>query len=187
MSNYIVYIHTSPSGKRYIGITSQSPERRWLGGSGYCKNEYFTRAIKKYGWENFKHEIVAQELTKEDAENLEQRLITQYKTTIKDCGYNIKSGGDSNGKHSIESRQLMSANRKGKGCGPRSVETRCKMRENHAGGAIPKKVQCIETGEVFESINMAARAVGINKKVISNCCREIPHYNTAGGYHWQFI
>lgn len=29
MGNFIVYKHTSPSGKCYVGITSQAPECRW--------------------------------------------------------------------------------------------------------------------------------------------------------------
>lgn len=27
--SYTVYIHTTPSGKRYIGITKQSIQNRW--------------------------------------------------------------------------------------------------------------------------------------------------------------
>ena len=27
--NYCVYVHTSPSGKRYVGQTMRSPEQRW--------------------------------------------------------------------------------------------------------------------------------------------------------------
>ena len=30
MKKWIVYKHTSPSGKVYIGITSNSPEKRWI-------------------------------------------------------------------------------------------------------------------------------------------------------------
>ena len=29
MNNYIVYMHVSPSGKRYIGITCTKTNRRW--------------------------------------------------------------------------------------------------------------------------------------------------------------
>lgn len=29
INNYYVYKHTSPSGKCYIGITCQNPEKRW--------------------------------------------------------------------------------------------------------------------------------------------------------------
>lgn len=35
MGNFIVYKHTSPSGKCYVGITSQAPECRW--GNDGCK------------------------------------------------------------------------------------------------------------------------------------------------------
>lgn len=47
---YTVYMHISPSGKRYVGITRQRPVARWKNGRGYINNEYFYRAIKKYGW-----------------------------------------------------------------------------------------------------------------------------------------
>ena len=187
MSNYVVYIHTSPSGKRYVGITCTAVEQRWRQGKGYQRNKYFSSAIKKYGWNNFKHEIVATGLSKLEAEKMEQSLIARYQSNVKTYGYNIKSGGDSNGKHAEESKRLMSVNRKGKGTQPKSEATKQKMRENHAGGNAPKQVLCVETGEIYKSINDAARAVNINKKVISNCCRGIIHYNTAGGYHWQFI
>lgn len=187
MNNYVVYIHTSPSGKRYIGVTSQEVKKRWCGGRGYSKNKHFARAIDKYGWNNFSHEIVAVGLAKEDAENLEKSLIHRYRSNCKKYGYNIKDGGDTNGRHSEESKLLMSKNRKGKGTQLKNEETRRRMRENHKGGNVPKQVLCIETGTVYESINAAARTVGINKKVISNCCRGIGHYKTAAGYHWQFI
>ena len=51
IKKYFVYMHTSPNNKRYIGITSYTnPKRRWKGGYGYHKNDYFYRAIQKYGW-----------------------------------------------------------------------------------------------------------------------------------------
>ena len=104
---------------------------------------------------------------------------------------NHKLTGDNNphyGKHfSAEVRKRMSDGRKGKGTQPKSEATKQRMRENHAGGNAPKQVLCVETGEIYKSINDAARAVNINKKVISSCCRGVAHYNTAAGYHWQFI
>ena len=55
---FCVYKHVSPSHKVYIGITSRKPKKRWVNGEGYSNNDYFTKAIKKYGWDNFKHEIL---------------------------------------------------------------------------------------------------------------------------------
>lgn len=89
--------------------------------------------------------------------------------------------------HTEESKRRMSEARKGKPCAPFSAEHIQRIKENHAGGAEKKMVLCADTGEVFGSINEAARAKGINKKGISGCCRKIENYNTAGGYHWRFI
>ena len=67
---YCVYKHTNKfNGKVYIGITSQQPEKRWKNGYGYEGNEYFYRAIQKYGWnDGFNHEIIVSGLTKESKE-----------------------------------------------------------------------------------------------------------------------
>ena len=90
---YCVYMHTSPSGKVYIGVTCRKPEKRWNYGLGYKENEYFTRAIRKYGWDSFKHEILYSDLTKEDASKIEIELIKKYDSTNRSNGYNIENGG----------------------------------------------------------------------------------------------
>ena len=97
---YCVYKHTSPSGKVYIGITCQSPEKRWANGYGYNQvgQEYFWNAICKYGWENFEHEILYDNLTYDDAIQYEIDLIALYKSNYKrygcDYGYNATDGGE---------------------------------------------------------------------------------------------
>ena len=64
---YTLYKHTFPNGKVYIGITKMEPEKRWANGEGYAHKEndkycqsLMYNAIKKYGWENVKHEIILQ-------------------------------------------------------------------------------------------------------------------------------
>lgn len=47
-------------------------------------------------------------------------------------------------------------------------------------------VICIETGIIYESTREASRQTGIDQGSISKCCRNIPHYITAGGYHWVY-
>ena len=64
-NNYMVYRHTAPNGKMYVGITSQGSIRRWRNGNGYSHNKHFDSAIRKYGWNNFKHEILLDNLTSE--------------------------------------------------------------------------------------------------------------------------
>ena len=107
---YTVYKHTNKiNGKIYIGITFRKPELRWRNGSGYIANKHFYNAIKKYGWdEGFKHEIVATNLSKEDAEKLEIELIQKYNSTNQTYGYNINLGGHSLGQHSEETRKKIS-------------------------------------------------------------------------------
>jgi len=92
-SNYCVYKHTAPSGKVYIGITGQKPERRWRGGEGY-KGTPFYNAILKYGWENISHEVLANGLSKEEACEMEIEAIREHESQDRERGYNVLAGGD---------------------------------------------------------------------------------------------
>ncbi len=92
---YTLYIHISPSNKIYIGITRQNPiNKRWKNGNGYKGNAYFYRAIQKYGWNKFEHEIFSNNLTKEEACSMEKKLILLTKSNDYNFGYNITSGGE---------------------------------------------------------------------------------------------
>jgi len=185
--SFTVYMHVNKiNGKKYVGITKcNDPNRRWANGKGYYRNKHFSDAIEKYGWNNFDHQIIMQGLEKESACALEQWLIKVHETQNKNKGYNITDGGEFF-HHTDESKRLMSQNRKGKGLQKLSEEHKRRMKEHHAGGADKKCVICLETGQKYESINDASRDTGINKKGISGCCRRKKHYNTAGGYHWEF-
>lgn len=94
MNNWIVYKHICPNSKCYIGITSKSITQRWANGLGYQGQRYFSNAIKKYGWENIKHEILFENLTKEEACQKEIELIAEYKSNDRNFGYNGTCGGD---------------------------------------------------------------------------------------------
>ena len=93
---YTVYQHKNKiNGKVYIGITSQKPEQRWgLQGCNYKSSPHFYSAIQKYGWDNFEHNILFTELTKEQACLKEQGLIKEYNSMNREFGYNSTSGGD---------------------------------------------------------------------------------------------
>lgn len=96
IEKYTVYIHFNRiNSKRYIGITKQKPQERWgRNGHRYKKsNPFFYNAIEKYGWDNFDHIIYKTNLTKEDACDIEIKLIKKYKTQNKQFGYNLESGG----------------------------------------------------------------------------------------------
>lgn len=151
--NYYVYIHTNKINfKRYVGITCQKPERRWRNGDGYKKHKYFWCAIKKYGWDNFEHEIVASCLTEDEAKNFEIILIKELQTNNGAYGYNQTNGGDGVGGYIVseETKRKISAANKGKVLSeaskrkvsqskmghPTSEETRKKIGEKHKRDAL---------------------------------------------------
>lgn len=141
MENYSVYMHTSPSGKRYIGITGVEPEERWRKGSGYQNNAYFTHAIQKYGWDNFQHEVLFTGLTRDEACDKEVELIRFYNATNPDYGYNICSGGSCTTagiKLSQETRDKMSQARMGHTV---TEETREKIRIANTGKKASDEVR----------------------------------------------
>ena len=90
---YSVYIHTFPNGKKYIGVTRCEPELRWGANGCNYKNPYMVNAIKKYGWDNITHEIVAENLTVDQASQMEIELIQKYNSADRRYGYNISLGG----------------------------------------------------------------------------------------------
>lgn len=90
--SYKVYMHVSPSGKVYIGITKNSLKKRWNAGRGYLKSTKFGYAIQKYGWDNIEHRLLFDNLSELDAKMIEEDLIWYYKKIGK--SYNITDGGD---------------------------------------------------------------------------------------------
>lgn len=90
--NYSVYVHTNKiNGKKYVGQSSNIIERWKNGGKNYFSSTKFHRAIQKYGWENFTHEILYENLNKEAANKIERDLIKKYDSI--NNGYNIQEGG----------------------------------------------------------------------------------------------
>lgn len=92
---WCVYMHTNKANnKKYIGISS-NVKKRWAGSGSAYYDQVFGLAIQKYGWNNFKHEILFDSLSQKDACKYEQELIEKYQTYKKKFGYNRSKGGDS--------------------------------------------------------------------------------------------
>lgn len=211
-NRWSVYIHTNKTnGKKYIGITSQAPESRWLNGHGYDHKLKFGRAISKYGWDGFIHEVVSEGLSESEAKNIECDLISKYLTQDDSHGYNMTSGGDGvcGFKHTDAAKQKMSICKAGSNhpnynkhlneSTRNKIATRLSGNKNALGAirstetkkrmsiAKKKAVAMYADGiliKLFDSAKDAQEETGINRKNISTCC--LGQRNSAGGYNWKF-
>lgn len=120
ITSYCVYKHTCKiNNKVYIGQTKygKNPNKRWRDGTHYLSNLYFTNAIKKYGWENFEHIILKENLTLDEANYWEIYYINFYNATDPLFGYNLTLGGH-NSSPTVSTRQKLSNALKGRKRGP---------------------------------------------------------------------
>lgn len=91
---YTIYSYTNTvNGKIYIGQTRSTLEHRANKGRGYVESRHFGNAIKKYGWDAFKPDILAQVKTAEEANDLEKYYIKTMNSRDPNVGYNIDEGG----------------------------------------------------------------------------------------------
>ena len=186
---FCVYIHENIlNGKVYVGITSQKPENRFRENgkgyfAGYRKATAFQNAIRKYGWDGFKHIIIASGLSEERAKFAEQSIIKLFSANDHKHGYNLTVGGDGTCGvvFSSETRAKRSDQMRGKSF---SEETRKKMSEAKIGyipwnkgkhtGFTEKQIQArrnmcrkVQTVDgVFDTITDCANYYGVQRKTV---------------------
>lgn len=202
-NNCAVYVHVNLiNGKKYFGITTREPEKRWKNGNGYHGNAHFMNAIKKYGWENFAHYVLFKNIPVAIAKNIEEFLIQEHFSYDPRFGYNKTRGGE----HEIpseETRRKMSEAHKGNVLGEETRKAKSKaMKEyykNHPetrkakSKALSKSVEALdpETGHrvfCFDSTISAERAgLGFDCAHISKCCNRKPGFKTHKGYIWRWV
>ena len=152
--SYIIYLHRNKiNNKVYIGQTKNSPKRRWENGQGY-QNTYFGNAISKYGWQNFQHEILVNNIqTVQEANKIETYYIQFYDSTNREKGYNICQKG---GCYNTQNRPVSDYSRK------KSSQTMKKLWEDpNFRMRRSQKVKCIETNQIFNSYKEAGQWCGL--------------------------
>lgn len=196
-----VYVHTNKlNSKRYVGITSkENPNHRWNSGRGYKENTHFYSAIKKYGWDNFKHQILFDSLTETQAKQIEKYLIAIWNLQDNRYGYNMTSGGDGTPNYhpSSETRAKLSAARRKENLSSETLLRRSeglkgrKFSSEHKrkiGDSNSKPVDMLSKDNVFictyKSAYDAEVQLGIGHSHISQCCHG--KRNSTGGYKWRF-
>lgn len=86
---FIYKITNCVNGKIYIGQHNNKRRASYFGGGKLLKY-----SIKKYGKENFKREIIADNIENQDLlDYLEKHFIRLYASTFRNRGYNIQAGG----------------------------------------------------------------------------------------------
>ena len=169
--NYTVYMHTNKiNGNFYIGITSLKPNLRYgKNGGNYKDCTYFWNAIQKYGWNNFEHVIIADNLTKEEACKYEISLIERMRIESPNDCYNILLGGE---------------------LGRAGIVATEEYKDKFRGGKNPvaKSVICIETNRIFDTVTEASKFYNIDRRNIIRACQK---GTTCGklngeGLHWAY-
>lgn len=170
MEKFVIYKHTNIiNGKMYIGKTKNIKDRWSRNGERYNGCSHFYAAICKYGWENFTHEILENNLSEEEVDEREQYWIRYFNSDDREIGYNLTKGGEA-GSLSEETKEKMSISRK-------------KYLDN---ADIRKPVICLETGEEFSSAHDIEKQKGILHTQISACCCHYKSAYTAHGFHWIY-
>ena len=168
---YFVYMHNNKiNNKKYIGQTCNI-EKRWEYNGCHYENSFkFYNALIKYGWNNFDHIILKENLSLEEANFWESYYINYYNSI--ENGYNIKSGG-SHGKLSEEQKEKIKKSNKQtwlkkiKNMGEDNYIKQCR---NAQKNVTSKKVMCVETKKIYNSISEASRETHIALSNISRVC-----------------
>ena len=122
---YIIYLLiNNVNNKVYVGVTNNY-QKRMREHKGTYNNCLISKAIKKYGWNNFNTEIL---LETDDAEYAykiaETKFIKKFQSNNLDKGYNLTLGGEgtSGFSPSPETRQKMREKKLGKKLTPEHID-----------------------------------------------------------------
>jgi group I intron endonuclease len=131
--HYLYKITNTLNNKVYIGQSNKETER-WRQHKYYSKLEnpvqYISRAMKKYGVDNFTYEVIAQCLSQKDADETEIELIKQYDSQNKEFGYNVAPGGDHSWNAGLPKEQQPMYGKK------QSEHQKQRMSEVHSGKIV---------------------------------------------------
>lgn len=191
--SYYTYAHFTKDTNElfYIGkgsFTKQGDFKRANACTG--RNSYWKNKVNKHN--GFKVEILAVWKTEQEAFTHEEFLISVLKENL----VNLTFGGEGcSGRVQSKAEKDKRANsNKGKKRSPESLATMSKAQKNNtvslavlqkAREKQKKKILCVDTGIVYNSLAEAGRLSGVLFQNISKACKGIRQH--AGGYKWEFI
>ena len=104
----IIYKLTSPSGKSYVGLTTQQIEKRMWKHKRGRRCRLLSRAIEKYGFDTFKLEVLDENVPNRELGELERTRIEEH-GTLAPNGYNLSTGGETGFHFTNCTRKVQSA------------------------------------------------------------------------------
>lgn len=198
---YSIYKITNQlNGKSYVGFTSRLKERKY---HHYRKSNYtpLGYAMKKYGTENFKFEVIYQSKDgKHCLEIMEPHFIKEYNSFGK-RGYNRSFGGETTGnlipwnkgltKNTHPSLLIVSNKNKGvnkRKSHPHTEEWKQHLRENNPGGKATKKpVYKLDIyGNIIEEFESASYINKMYKKTHKCIHGYIRRKTLFDGHYWVY-
>lgn len=184
------------NGKVYVGQTTKELRVR-LYNHRNNKRSLISKALNKYGEDNFKIEIIDTATSKEDLDEKEMYWI-QFYNCIAPKGYNLTLGGEGTvGYHlSEETKEKISNANKGRRMTDEarkaisighiglkvSEETKMKMSKSMT---TKRKVKCVETDEIFDSVTTACRKYNLDKSTVCAVCNG--RRKKTGGFTWIYV
>lgn len=192
MSYGKVYMITNLiNGKVYVGQTTKADVM--LRFNEHCtekRNRHVSKAIQKYGKENFKVEIVSEAHSQEELNQLESNFVVKFDSMFPN-GYNHRAGGNQNGICSEELRRKISEAKLGKPNLKRRGENRSQEQRSQISrslGGQQIKATNLSTGEVI-ILNTAhdGKQYGFNPSNIVSICKKHGRRFQTKGYTFEYI
>lgn len=210
--NYYVYLHVKEDDGTvfYVG---KGTKLRWC--VSFSRTLHWKNTAKKHG---VVCQIVAHNLTAEEALILEKKLIASYgrQDQKTGCLVNLTDGGDGvvnyvwteehrkkiseagmGRKHTDEFKQMVSKLHTGKVL---SVETKKRISDARKGKPLSekqkqsllnrgnkrsRKIICVETGVVYDSLTLAGKPLGLQATDISKVCKG--KRKSLKGFSWKYL
>ena len=178
------------NGKTYIGQTTRNIEIRWNEHKSRSRkgDGKLSRAMRKYGVENFTISTIYEASNLEDLNKMEETLIYKYNTTQN--GYNIRIGGE-NSKRSKETRLKISKAKLGKKNPHVSASNRRRAGEKRNSDSrignthARKAIICINNNITYVSITQASKELNISTRSIQDILKG--NYEQVKGLGFRYM
>ena len=176
----IYKIESLLDGRMFIGQTTTSLEKRISSYRGdvrkfqrgkYKARSKIIRALAKYGFDSFRIIVINMASSQEELDAKERLWNYIYNSTVQGIGFNIQLGGFGVGKHSDETRRIMSEKKMGL---PAHNKGKPGLSGENVGTAALTQIQANQIREEYKIIKSTlklAKKYNVSKPIILRIVR----------------